>query len=151
MSTFPIAPNLGDEDYNPIFEQLVDGDHNQENELIGIVAYGLYKQSKREWSSRIRSAEGRGPDSQELKAYVASWTPSRINGLRTEAAEILASFSGYVIETERPNILKDALKGRFWPSVVQSMIATLLFTVLLLVLYLILNYFGVPLPSFANT
>ena len=113
-------PHAGDDDYNPIFEQLVDGDHDQESELIGIIAYGLYKQAKREWSSEIRSQKQRGPNNDELKAYVASWTDSRIDGLRTEAAEILASFSGYVIENERPNILKDALRGRFWRGVWQG-------------------------------
>lgn len=142
MSAKPVAG-----DYNPIFEKLVDGDHDQESELVGIIAYGLYKQAKREWSADIRDDKERGPSGAELEAYVASWTTSRIEGLRTEAAEILASFSGLVIENERPNILKDALHGRFWAGVMQSVVGAVCFSILLILLYLCLNYFGLPLPS----
>lgn len=146
MSTKPIAG-----DYNPIFEKLVDGDHDPESELVGIIAYGLYKQAKREWAADIRDDKQRGPSREELEAYVASWTSSRVDGLRTEAAEILASFSGYVIENERPNILKDALRGRFWVGVGESVIGAVCFSVFLILLYLFLDYFGLPLPSLGSS
>jgi hypothetical protein len=40
-------------DYNSIFEELVDGNADQQNELVGIVAYTLYKKAKREWAKDL--------------------------------------------------------------------------------------------------
>jgi hypothetical protein len=56
-----------------------------------------------------------------------------------------------VIENERPNILKDALHGRFWVGVGESVIGAACFSVILILLYLCLDYFGLPLPSLGSS
>lgn len=53
-------------DYNPIFEKLVDGNDDQRNELIGIVAYALYKKAKREWAMDLWNRTGRKPTEEQL-------------------------------------------------------------------------------------
>ena len=42
-------------DYNTVFQQLVSEADPAEKQLIGLVAYGLYKVSKREWVMTFRA------------------------------------------------------------------------------------------------
>lgn len=127
-------------EYNPIFEQLVDGNADQHNELVGIVAYALYKRAKREWALDMRDRTGRKPTEEQLSDYIRSWTSSRLEGLKTEAAGILAAFADYVVQEQEPRILKDAVKGRFWRSVGTSMAANFFYTILLILAALFLAY-----------
>lgn len=124
--------------YNPIFEQLVDGNDDQHNELIGIVAYALYKRAKREWASDLRTRGGSKPSEVQLSDYMRSWTPSRLEGLKTEAAGILAEFADYVVQAQEPRILRDAVKGKFWRGVGTSMAANFFYTVILILAALVL-------------
>lgn len=134
-------------DYNPLFETFVQKGQSEHAILTGVVAYGLYKHSKREWAEAIREQHKRGPTSEELDQYVATWTPSQIESKKSQAVNILASYAGSVIQSERPKILTEALRGRFWVGVWQSVLGAAIFTIALLALFLVLLYFGVPLPS----
>lgn len=126
------------DDYNPIFEVLVDSPGSDHGRLQGLVAYGLYKGAKREWASDIRRREGRGPNENELAAYIATWTESRLGGVRGEAAQILAAYADYVVSEEQPRILRNALKGSFSRAFWPSFWATILFAVLVVALGAIL-------------
>ncbi|HSP23935.1 MAG TPA: hypothetical protein VLQ65_02045 [Saliniramus sp.] len=130
--------------YNPIYERLVD-DPVDDHEIVGLIAYALYKRAKREWAARIRSRHGRGPSSTELSDYVETWTPSRLSSLRAEAASALAGYANYVIVSEEPRILKDALRGTFWPSILRSMVAAAIYTLALIALAIIAARAGVDL------
>jgi hypothetical protein len=61
-------------DYNPIFERLFGDVEDGSANVEGLVAYGLYKISKREWVTGLRKKEARGPSAEELRAYMATWT-----------------------------------------------------------------------------
>lgn len=66
MSDEPSALKELEHDYNPIFETLVGklGPQDAEAGLQGLIAYGLYKISKREWVSGFERAKVADPPMQ---------------------------------------------------------------------------------------
>jgi hypothetical protein len=78
---------------NPIFELLVKG----ENDVVGLLAYGLYKQNKRDWLIAFQANNNRAPDTNELAAFIlAERIPRRIMTYR-HLAENMLSRDGYKI------------------------------------------------------
>lgn len=63
-----------------------------------------------------------------------------MEGVKSEAASILAAFADYVVKEAEPEILRNAVKGNFWRSVGSSMAANALYTVILILLALLLAY-----------
>jgi hypothetical protein len=57
-----------DENPNPIFEILVQG----ENDVPGLLAYALYKQNKRDWLIAFQATNNRIPNSAERAAFILS-------------------------------------------------------------------------------
>ena len=51
---------------NDVFAKLVTGD----NDIIGLVAYSIYKQNKFDWLQAFNRAKGREPTEDELNAYI---------------------------------------------------------------------------------
>jgi hypothetical protein len=71
---------------NRMFEELVSNDED----LIGLVAYALYKQSKRDWLMAFEAEKGRVPTEEELKSYIiGECTPRRIETYRRLGADSL--------------------------------------------------------------
>ncbi len=139
---------LGDVDansYNRIFEQLVGQGSEAGTNLAGLVAYGLYKVSKREWVSEFRQRKGRSPNGEELTEYTRTWTSTRLNGVRDAASQALVGYADYVTEKARPEILRDALKGRFWQDIIKNMMASFFYTVLLILIAIVLAKAGIDL------
>jgi len=136
----PGEPERG---YNPIFEKLVGTGEGQN--LQGLIAYGLYKISKREWVSEFRARKGRKPTDEELDAYVETWTASQLHNVRERAAQVLAEYASTVIQAEEPRILRGAVKGTFWRGAGQSVVGAFLYTLLLIALTVILALAGIDL------
>lgn len=132
-------------DYNPIFEKLVARDVPDPESLPGIVAYSLYKIAKREWATEHLARTGQRPSEAELKAYIATWTPSRLSGLEQEGNAVLLAFAEQVIEQNRGAIREEALQGSLGRSVWQGILAAAAYTVILIVLAVILKYVGIDL------
>jgi len=66
-------------DRNPVFEQLVAGDVD----IVGLVAYSIYKQNKRDWLIAFRRAKHRAPTEDEASAYIiGESTPRRLATFR---------------------------------------------------------------------
>lgn len=98
--------------YNRIYEELVDDQETDEELLAGMIAYGIYKESKREWAAALRQREGRKPNEAELEAYIQTWTESRLEGIRHQAAQTLASYAEAVVDQLKPEIREAAISGR---------------------------------------
>jgi hypothetical protein len=130
-------------EYNPIFQRFYDPSLPPELQLESIVAYGLYKVAKREWASELWEREGRKPNEEDLRAYIATWTPSRIGGARDQAESIIGAYGASVIQDAAPGIREDALRGRFWQSVWPSMMAALLYTLILFAVAIALKFLGI--------
>ncbi|RWD17015.1 MAG: hypothetical protein EOS75_03810 [Mesorhizobium sp.] len=130
-------------EFNPIFSKLVGVD--EDDELLGVVAYGLYKKAKSEWAASIAQQYHRPPTSEELKAYMATWTPSQLVNAKRNAAQVLSAYADSVISAEEPRILKDALKGSFWTAVSTGIVGSFLYTLILIAVALVLARSGIDL------
>jgi hypothetical protein len=74
----------------PLFRKLVAADED----LVGLVAYGLYKQNKYEWLAAFEKSCGRRPTADESNAYVlGEGTPRRLATYRQLAEAALAARS----------------------------------------------------------
>jgi hypothetical protein len=72
----------------PLFNKLVTAD----DDLIGLVAYGLYKQNKYDWLAAFEKSCGRRPTGDESRAYVVGeGTPRRVATYRQIAESALAA------------------------------------------------------------
>ena len=66
-------------DRNPVFEQLVAGD----SDIVGLVAYSIYKQHKRDWLIAFKHTKARMPSEDETFAYIiGESTPRRLATFR---------------------------------------------------------------------
>jgi hypothetical protein len=64
-----------DEERNAVFESLVTGD----TDIVGLVAYSIYKQNKHDWLVAFERVKARQPNDGELSAYIiGESTPRRL-------------------------------------------------------------------------
>jgi hypothetical protein len=76
-----------DGDRNPVFTSLVKAD----GDIVGLVAYSIYKQNKLDWLLAFQRALGREPSEQENLAYIiGEATPRRLATYRHLAESTLA-------------------------------------------------------------
>ena len=74
-----------------------------ENDLAGLVAYGFYKLSKRDWLDAFREAHRRGPSEAELDAFIiGEGTPRRIAAYRQQAEAALSRAASPVEPPDLP-------------------------------------------------
>jgi hypothetical protein len=75
-------------DHSGMLGLLVEGDED----VVGLVAYGLYKQNKRDWLLAHRAAMGRAPAAAEIDAFILGESmPRRIATYRRLAWDMLAA------------------------------------------------------------
>src|SRR5215218_7993257 len=117
---------------NPLFPQFVKEADTPEQKLIGFFAYGLYEEARREWASDFRAREGRHPAENALRANERSWTASRLGRIRTAAVQLVAAYADTVSNQIEAEILRRALKGRFWRSVGRWLFSAGIYTLALL-------------------
>jgi hypothetical protein len=132
--------------YNAVFERLVDAAQNDADKLIGIVAYGLYKIGKRQWIVQFRREFGRRPTDTEVRAHGKTQVETVLDGYRTQAASIVAAYTGTVLDSERPKIVAEARKGSFKQSFWPSYVASAAFAATLAILAFVLYWTGIPMP-----
>lgn len=154
---------------NRIYQELTDGHQTDEDLLIGVIAYGIYKEGKREWALELWEREGRKPNHQELEAYIRTWTNSRLDGVREQAAQTLASYANDVINGVKPAIRESAIAGkisadlaefkastgltprRVIESVVLSIMGAAIWTLILFLIVVTLKFAGVDILQVAET
>ena len=69
------APDDAEGESNAVFGSLVTGD----SDIVGLVAYSIYKQNKHDWLIAYNKAVGRKPNDAELNAYIiGESTPRRL-------------------------------------------------------------------------
>ena len=75
------------DDRNGVFRQLVKDDAD----IVGLVAYSIYKQNKLDWLTAFEKSKGRVPNTDELGSYIiGEGTPRRIATYRHLAEATLA-------------------------------------------------------------
>jgi hypothetical protein len=135
--------------YNPIFDRLAPSPNAEEN-IRGLIAYGLYKVAKREWAQGIWERENRKPSQVELDAYAATWTESLQKGLQERADSSLANFGKVVIDEATPGIREDALRGTTGKAISTSVVANAVYTLILIAVAIILYLAGIDIVGFVQ-
>lgn len=73
--------------YNFIYEKLVEA----EDDLVGLVAYGIYKRHKIEFITEIKETKMRDPNDDECASFfVSSTTESQLKKYRNDAEALLS-------------------------------------------------------------
>jgi hypothetical protein len=91
--------------YSEIYEKLVK---NDDQDLVGMVAYALYKQSKREWLMQYEQSHGATPSPEEERVFVSAYTRHELDRLREQAKSMLSAYANYVIDQAAPEIRERA-------------------------------------------
>src|SRR5215207_381717 len=136
-------PNAARAPLDPMFPQLLKKADSPEQKLIGFIAYGLYEEARREWASDFRDREGRYPVENELRAYERSWTGSRLEGIRNAAVQLVAAYADTVANQLEAEVLRRALKGRFWRSVGRWLFSAVIYTLAVLGAVVALGRLGI--------
>lgn len=118
-----------------------------ENDLIGLIAYSLYKSDKLAFVKQHTSRLGRAPNDEEMMAFCHTLNlPGQVSSLRNKAEVLLEELNEQVLDVTIAEIQKDyeaklvaelRRAKPFWKSVGENLIANVLaaaLTVLLVVL-----------------
>ncbi len=141
--------------YNRVFEELVETN----DDLIGLVAYSLYKQHKRDWLIKFRATHGAGPSRQELDAFLLGvLLPEQITKYRQAAADALVDYAQAFVAAEEPRIREAAISqriqsaaehiesaGRWHRQILPGIAATAIWTLFLIGLALLLRFAGIDI------
>ena len=130
--------------YNFIYEKLVTSD----DDLTGLIAYGIYKKHKIEFIARIKDEEKRNPTDEECQSFfVASSTESQLKKYRNQAETILAETVANVASEEIARYEQDMLKNyraeiknclpSNWLTVGLSILSSFAFSVIVAVFYVV--------------
>lgn len=134
--------------YNFIYKELVSAD----DDLVGLIAYGIYKKHKIEFITKIKREQGREPSDEECKSFfAASTTDSQLRNYRSQAETMLSEMVGNVATEELARYEDDMLRNyrneisscipsnkmTFVISILAGVVSTLLFTVIAGVFYFI--------------
>lgn len=85
------------EKFNYIYEKLVTSDED----VVGLIAYGIYKKHKIEFINKTKEVEGRGPNESECDTFFkVSTTVSQLGKYKDQAETILAETVGNVASEE---------------------------------------------------
>lgn len=130
--------------YNPIFEKLViKGKKNgqEEDYLIGMLAYAEYKEEKYKWIKSHPNAEENA-----LQAYLDHYSDENLDKLRERAKNFLydygSQYANYVVKEKLDNYKEDVVKKSktpHWQAVVQGFIASASFTAALFLLAVVIQ------------
>ena len=99
------APDPGEREYNRVFEMLV----TDSDDLVGLVAYALYKRHKRDWLLALRTK--REPTPEDAEAFLTTVVTS-LDSYRERARVALVEYGSGYVEDARPQIAVDAIEGR---------------------------------------
>lgn len=145
-------------EHNIVFTTLVTGD----DDIVGLVAYSIYKQNKYDWLQAYSGAHGRMPDAVEAQSYLlGESTPRRLATYRHLAEAVLdgrgptvpgAVMVGTPVARPEPSRLMPALPTRVAPvrrTGLQLKASTIVGLCIALVVLLTLLWFlrsGAPMP-----
>lgn len=130
--------------YNFIYSQLV----RDSDDLVGLVAYSLYKREKIEFITKFKTDNGADPTEADLRVFhVTTNTDGRLKGFRDQAEGLLASFSTEILENQAEDLqneyqqqLIQELKSAqpFWRGVWQNLAASVLTLALVALLFVVI-------------
>ena len=135
-----------------------------ERDVIGHIAYSLYKKEKSEFIDKYKKDNQKEPTEKDLEKFTnSSSVPSRIESLREKATKVLEMFTNKLLEEdlkqmredvrkEQKDIQKDVLKDmlpqalkdnfKWWPGIWQSVAGAFIFALIVAGITFIANNNG---------
>ena len=132
--------------HSTVYERLVDDAPDNHSQIVGLIAYGLYKAAKREWVLNYVKVNGRSPTSSQVQSYTSAQTQTVLDSFRSQGADILGDYAESVVFEARPEIEKEALRGNFWRAFYPSIAASFVFALIVALLVFVAAYSGITLP-----
>lgn len=152
LTPVPPAPPPSNDD--EIYSKLVTG----EGDIQGLLAYGLFRQSERDWIKRFYGRENRLPTDAEISGeFYFAYDEGDIKRLRTQAESDMLDFAFSIVDDQRPEIEETAKReahdsqldeikkelhksGSFWRALLAGVISSFVFAIITLAFVAI--YFG---------
>jgi hypothetical protein len=140
-------------EHNRAYEQLVSNDED----LIGLIAYALYKKDKRDFFLGWREQHGAQPSADHVKAFTATvLTLGQQLRYRTAARDMIDAYAKTVSDAEKPLIEKSAVAdrleqaarrveetGRWYRQIPAGIVAALVFSGIVVLAVIGLGYAGI--------
>jgi len=134
VETRPSAGAAEDNDRNPVFSSLVTAD----NDIVGLVAYSIYKQNKLDWLLAFQRSVGREPNEHENTAYIiGEATPRRLATYRHLAESTLAGSGPDVPSAAGKSGDRSAYAYRGRPGGAQNRTTTIVIYVILAIVVIL--------------
>jgi hypothetical protein len=122
------------DDNESVYAKLVEN----KSDILGIIAYSLYKRQKIEYLSNIKDVEGRNATQEELKSFLSlTNSPIQLEFYKDQAAELGGIFVDEMLSEHIESMDRDfssrvhaelsGLKNNFWSGVAQSLVGSVLF------------------------
>lgn len=123
--------------YNAIYEKLV----TDADDLVGLIAYGIYKRHKIEVINKIKAKKGHEPSAEECETFfLTSTTETQLDSYRSQAETILsetvANIAFEQVRAEEERMLRDYKENiksclpsktrTFWISVAAGVVSAIL-------------------------
>lgn len=149
-------------EHNRAYEQLVSGD----DDLIGLIAYALYKKDKRDFYLSWQEQHGTPPGADHVRAFTATvLTLGQQLRYRTAARDMIDAYAKTVADAEKPLIERGAVTERFeeaarkveesvrwYRQIPAGIVAGLVFAAVLIAMVAVLGYADVgPISGVERT
>lgn len=108
QSAHKVASSEGVE-YNIVYQQLVNGD----NDIVGQLAYCLYKQSKQQYLQEFERLNQRRPTNPELRNHVVCAELPALEMYREKSTRVVAELLAQAAE-EKQQELEEHFQNRLW-------------------------------------
>ncbi|MFW9082945.1 hypothetical protein ACOI7N_00025 [Pseudomonas sp. P2758] len=129
---------MADGNYNYIYTKLVEN----ENDILGIIAYSLYKRQKIEYVQSLKEKKGCDPSDGDLSQFHdVSNSQFQLQAYRNQADKLAQDFLTISLETRAEELEKyyndqatseiKSYKPNYWIGVSQGVLASVIFVMLL--------------------
>ena len=105
-------PSSTPQSYNKVYESLV----SDQDDIVGFIAYGLYKKSKQEYITTFENKFHRRPKPDELLTHVSCSEMPRLNAYRKEAERTLQFLLEQAVSEKQSELEKD-FQSNLWKYV----------------------------------
>lgn len=125
---------MADGSYNYIYKELVES----EDDILGIIAYSLYKRQKIEYIRNFKDKTGNNPADKDLVPFHdVSNSASQLESYRNQASQLAQNFLDISLSTEAQRLEKyyadkaneeiKSVRPGFWIGVWQSVVGSVVF------------------------
>lgn len=102
-------PKNTSKNYNKVYESLVES----ENDIVGFIAYGLYKKSKQKYITAFEEKYGKRPTAEDILTHVSCSEIPSLDSYRAEAERILELILEQAV-TDKEAELEENFRKRLW-------------------------------------